>query len=312
VGDGADPRQFGREVVEYLRGLLLIKQGAGTRLLNATAEQATDMEATAERVPIKRLLRAIHLFNEAVTDVKSGLQVIPQLPLEMALVESILETAAPEVLTGPPAQQSPTPPASSSPPPVQPKPRVHRVAEQPDPSRALSEAEGVAGEGADPSAPSPAPTADVEAGAPAEAEPIPEPLATAGLPTLEQVEGAWDQVLQEVRQRNPMTQGLLNTGCTPADVQGNEIVVTFPYPFLREKLQNLQRKMEIQDALSAVLGTKCSVKLVLASDYTPHQRTSSAVPATSPDQTPALGNQALDKISEWAAERGGQTTVVQS
>ncbi len=80
VGDGADPRQFGREVVEYLRGLLLIQEGAGTRLLNATAEQAAEMEALAQRMSAGRLLRAIRLFNEAATDLRRGLQAIPQLP----------------------------------------------------------------------------------------------------------------------------------------------------------------------------------------------------------------------------------------
>ncbi len=63
VGDGADPRQFGREVVEYLRGVLLVNQGAGTRLLNATAEQAAGMEALAQRMPTGQLLQAIRLFN---------------------------------------------------------------------------------------------------------------------------------------------------------------------------------------------------------------------------------------------------------
>ncbi|MGD8794258.1 MAG: DNA polymerase III subunit gamma/tau, partial [Anaerolineae bacterium] len=96
LADGADPRQFGHEVVEYLRALLLIHQGAGTRLLRTTAEQAAQMEALAAEMPVQRLVNAIRLFNQAVTDLRRGFQTIPQLPLEMALVESLLDAPAPQ------------------------------------------------------------------------------------------------------------------------------------------------------------------------------------------------------------------------
>jgi DNA polymerase-3 subunit gamma/tau len=312
VADGADPRQFGREVVEYLRGLLLVKQGAGTRLLNATAEQAAEMEALAERVPDARLLRAIRLFNEAVTDVKSGLQVVPQLPLELALVESISEEAAPQAAVQPPGDQEPRSPAdrplpnrlqaapSSS--PVQPESQVRRVAEQP--------------------AATPASPPEAQVTAPARVESMPESTTSAGLLTLAQVESAWNQVLNVVRLRNPTTQGVLNTGCKPVEVNGDEIVVTFPFPFLREKLRDPQRKSEIQDALSEVFRTDCRLKLVLASEYAPqqqapHRQAPSAPPAQEPEQAPALDEkapaldeQALDQIDRWAKERGGQTTII--
>ena len=38
---------------------------------------------------------------------------------------------------------------------------------------------------------------------------------------------------------------------------GMEVVVTFPYPFLRDKLGDPQRRAEIQDALSEALGLAC-------------------------------------------------------
>jgi len=281
VGDGAEPRQFGREVVEYLRGLLLVKQGAGTRLLNATAEQAAEMEALAERMPLGRLLRAIRLFNGAATDLKSGLQTIPQLPLEMALVESILEQAAPAASASPPRQGEPTVRTPSPP-----QPEARRVAESPVP----------------------APAADLgtRAESVGRAEPVSESPPPVGGLALEQVEQAWDRVLRIVRQRNPTTQAVLNTGCKPVEVSGDEIVVTFPFPFLREKLGDPQRKTEIQDALSEVLQTKCRLKLVLFKEYTSRQQ--AQPPASS---ATALDDKALDKISRWAAERGGQATIVQ-
>ncbi len=270
MDDGADPRQLGREVVEYLRGLLLVREGAGTRLLNATAEQAAQMEAQAGRIPMARLLRAIRLFNEAANDLKSGLQTIPQLPLEMALVESLLEQGAPVV--------SPLPARQEEVAPAPPRPEVRHLA---------------------------GPQASYQAG----------PLAEAGSPsgaplTLERVQQAWDQVLQVVRQRNPTTHGVLNTGCKPVEVCGDEIVVTFPFPFLRDKLGDPQRRDEIHQALSGVLHTRCRVRLVLASEYVPGQPPSPAAPEAAASGLP-LDDQALDQISRWAAERGGQATIVQ-
>jgi DNA polymerase-3 subunit gamma/tau len=285
VGDGADPRQFGREVVEVLRGLLLVREGAGTRLLNATAEQAAEMEALAERFSVERLLRAIHLFNEAATDLKRGLQTIPQLPLEMALVESIVEQGGPQAGEPPSLQQE------AKPMPARPQGEVRRVAEQP--------------------APAPAPSLAAQT-RPAEAEGTAPPRQADAL-TLVQVEQAWDQVLQAVRQRNPTTQAVLNTGCRPVEVAENEIVVTFPFPFLREKLGDPQRKTEIQDALVEVLRTKCRLRLVLAAEYTPRVHSAPAAatpePNSAPDAQP-LDEQALGKLARWAEERGGQAKIV--
>ena len=251
VGDGADPRQFGREVVEYLRDVLLINQGTGVRLLNATAEQAAEMEVLAQRMPTEQLLRAIRLFNDAVTDVKSGLQMIPQLPLELALVESITGAAGTEATsqTKNELQQAParTPVAS----PATPKVEGHRVAESP---------------AAEP-APAPAPAQPVTSTS--KAEPVAQGSSDSRPLTLEAVQRSWDQVLVAVRQRNPTAEGALRSGCTPVEVTGNQVVVTFPYSFLRDKLGDPQRKVEIQDALSEVVGGSCHVKLVLASEYVP-------------------------------------------
>ena len=281
VGDGADPRQFGREVVEYLRGLLLIREGTGTRLLNATAEQAAVMEALAERFPVERLLRALRLFNEAGTGLKRGLQTIPQLPLEMALVESILEPVLVEAAVQPVAQ---APQAAL----VTPKPEARRVAESPAPVSPSVE----------PSPPAPTPE-------------TPPPATSLGL---ERVRESWREVLQAVRRRNPTTYGALNTDCEPVEASGNEVVITFPHAFLRQKLNDPQRKEEIQAALAEVLQLNCRIRFVLASEYTPHQPAKPVLPASSTAgaANPAPDGQVPDEITRWATERGGQAKVVPS
>jgi DNA polymerase-3 subunit gamma/tau len=86
VDGGADPRQFGRQVVEHLRQVLLIKM-AGETLVDATEERRVVLRDQAEAIARKALLTAIRAFNTAVQDWQGGWQ--PQLPLELAFLESI-------------------------------------------------------------------------------------------------------------------------------------------------------------------------------------------------------------------------------
>jgi DNA polymerase-3 subunit gamma/tau len=85
VDEGADPAQFGRQMVEFLRNLLLA-QTAGPALLDTTSEMKQTLMGLATKISRAALVRAIKEFNAAVNDLKKGWQ--PQLPLELALVQS--------------------------------------------------------------------------------------------------------------------------------------------------------------------------------------------------------------------------------
>lgn len=294
IADGADPRQFARETVEYLRGLLLIREGASVGLLNLTAEQAAEVETLAGRMPLPLVLRGIRLFSEAVTTLKrGGLETIPQLPLEMALVEASLGESTPggtrrptdpvqarraTPLDEPSHRSAPAPPAA--------KPRV---AEKP----------------------APIPKPDTDPAPAAELEPASTHVVPPGQLSLAQVQDAWPSVLQAVRKRNPAAEGALRTQCQPVEVHGSEIVVTFPYPFLREKLGDPQRMQEIQEALTEVFQSNYRVKLALASEYEPRQEAEPAAQQSTPS-SPGMVDPAVDRITKWAKEHGGETTVIES
>lgn len=132
VGDGMDPRRFTHEVVEYLRGLMLVKLGDGSGLLNLPEETLERMKAQAKRADRARLVRATMLFNSALVDIKRGLLDIPQLPLELAFVETI-ESAPAETVA--PAETAAAKPASSATPkPPTPAPAPSRPVPKPAPS----------------------------------------------------------------------------------------------------------------------------------------------------------------------------------
>jgi DNA polymerase-3 subunit gamma/tau len=86
LDSGSDPRQFARQIVDYLRSLLLVTMGNAAQV-DATAEIRSQMARHAQALTVAELLRVIQAFNQAATETRSSWQ--PSLPLEMAFIEAI-------------------------------------------------------------------------------------------------------------------------------------------------------------------------------------------------------------------------------
>jgi DNA polymerase-3 subunit gamma/tau len=86
LDSGSDPRQFARQIVEYLRSLLLVAMGNAAQV-DATAEVRSQMARHAQALSVADLLRVIQAFNQAATETRSSWQ--PALPLEIAFIEAI-------------------------------------------------------------------------------------------------------------------------------------------------------------------------------------------------------------------------------
>lgn len=120
VDGGADPRQFCRQTVEHLRQMMLVKMG-GSDLVDVSAERLEAVRRQSEAIGRKALLGAIRAFNGAIQEWQGGWQ--PQLPLELAFLESIKPVVEDEPLPAPrPAyvrtqddMPKPLPPAAPAP-----------------------------------------------------------------------------------------------------------------------------------------------------------------------------------------------------
>jgi DNA polymerase-3 subunit gamma/tau len=86
LDSGSDPRQFARQVVDYLRNLLLVRLGNADQV-DATPELRAQMARHAQGFDLPELLRLIRVFNQAANEARNAWQ--PSLPLEMALVEAL-------------------------------------------------------------------------------------------------------------------------------------------------------------------------------------------------------------------------------
>jgi DNA polymerase III subunit gamma/tau len=82
---GADPVQLGRQIVEYMRNLMLVQTG-GPSLVDVSNELRATLQQQATAFTPGTLIRAVRAFNTAIMESRSGWQ--PQLPLELALIES--------------------------------------------------------------------------------------------------------------------------------------------------------------------------------------------------------------------------------
>jgi len=83
---GSDPRQLARQVVDYLRDLLLMRMGNAAQI-EATPELRIQMARHAQAFTPAELLRVIRAFNSAAVEGRGAW--MPSLPLEMAFIEAL-------------------------------------------------------------------------------------------------------------------------------------------------------------------------------------------------------------------------------
>ena len=120
LDSGSDPRQLARQIVDYLRDILLARMGNADQV-DALPEVRVQMARHAQAFPVDQLLRMIRAFNHAAGEARGAWQ--PGLPLEIAFIES----AQSEVVQSPEQAANPVPaprqPAST----VKPKPQARPV-----------------------------------------------------------------------------------------------------------------------------------------------------------------------------------------
>ena len=240
VDNGADPRQLAREIVEYLRGLLLIKSGSGDAL-TLTVEAQAEMAQRAGQFSADQLVRAIRLFNQAAFELRASAH--PTLPLEIALVEATLEEVAAPRSSAPSA----APPRRAAPPPANPKPETRatppaKSAAQPSaPSQTVHQPNEPVTEASQPYAPG-----------------------VSGSLSVDRLRADWGNVLARVRPFNKTTEALLRDA-DPIKVEGDLITLGFHYQNHADRFEKqADGKALIEKALSEIFQQKCRVKCVLS------------------------------------------------
>ena len=261
LDSGSDARQFARQVVEYLRGLLLVRMN-NAALIDATAEMRAQMADHAGRFDTAGLLEAIRAFNAAAADTRSNWQ--PGLGLELALAEAVSEKPAPVVtVVQAPAAQSVVHPTAQ--PVFQPAARSEQPAAPvaaPASQRATAKAEAQA------------PRAQTEKTAGTAEKPPAEHSgeATGQGADLGQIRQGWARIRQVVRQRSALTAAALNS-CRTFTIKDGILVLGYQNDLLKSKMETEDNLALLKAALQGVLGVSMPVRCVVIGNKTTWKRT---------------------------------------
>ena len=233
--DGVDLRQFNLGLVEYLRGLLLVKSGCG-EALDVTSEDLAEMSSLASNAPMDYLLKAVKSFStiDFPSDNYSALS------LEMALVDCALSTQAgqerPTVTTPPEAEDAPqmTRPADGVEADVP-------VALDPDkvgneiPGEVLAAVSGAGIPGKD----------------------IPQDI--------NYVRSRWREFIKSLRGEGSSgnLDAFLRSACDPMALEADTLVLGFYYSFHREKIEDAKYRHLVEKKLKEVFGRPYKIRCVL-------------------------------------------------
>ncbi|HEX6386510.1 MAG TPA: DNA polymerase III subunit gamma/tau [Anaerolineae bacterium] len=247
LASGTDARQFCRQMVAYLRQLLLLQAAGPDLILEGTAEEKADMLAQAQRASRPGLIEAIKRFNEAALTPAGSWQ--PQLPLELAFIELLPATPAPTA--GQPRKK----PAAVA---------AEAVEEQTRPEAAAKEAPAESEEVVSAAEPvSPEPVAETPVAATKE-----DRQQDSRSPSLKLVTSHWRELVTQAGEHNKNLPALLNMG-KPLATEGNVVVLGFDFPIFKEKFDNTPGAAQLLgEIISNLTGVHCSVRCVITSEYT--------------------------------------------
>jgi DNA polymerase-3 subunit gamma/tau len=104
AAQGADLRQFTRDLVERLRALMLLKAGGDRELIDVTDDDMAALEHQAAAGELGALLHWVKLFSGLDHQLRTS--AYGQLPLELAVVEAIAAPASPATHSASPSTGS--------------------------------------------------------------------------------------------------------------------------------------------------------------------------------------------------------------
>jgi len=259
--DGLDLKQFNRELVEYLRGLLLIKTGSD-EAVDSTAEDIAELKELAAKASLTQILKAVKLFGQ----LEIGFDNYSTLPLELALVDCALsseeeeESYTPQYESPPPKPPITKPEAVSAPTP--------EAAIPPATKQPIAEPEPVS---------APAPEAAIP---PATKQPIaePEPVSAPAPPAPEtaitppepgrelvQLRQNWKGIIDQAPEsikKSAAAAILRSADVKPVAIEDDTIVLTSKYDFYKEQIEKPENQRIAEEIVSNYLGRPYHVRCI--------------------------------------------------
>ena len=254
--DGLDLRQFNRELTEYLRSLLLIKTSADAAI-DFTTEELAELKELADSASITRILKAVKLFGQLKIDLDN----YSTLPLELALIDSIISPEEEKEIPAEPIRRKPPTSKKPVPPPETPVPKPPATAPvpvpEPEPPAIVPAPEP------EPTATTPAPTPESETPTVSETTATAKPASTDH--EVEPVSFNWRQVIEHAPEntRKSLAMAILRSaGVKPVAVEGDTVVLAFRYAYHINQIERTENKRIAEEIISHTMGRPCHIRCV--------------------------------------------------
>lgn len=259
VAQGADARQIALDVVSCLRDLMLLRTSERlTDLVDASPETLPEFIKLAEGLSPPRIVELIRIFQPG-PPARGGFR--PQLPLEMAIVEAegrfgsvASDARSAAVAPGLTRRPEPREPIGAR---RQDEPvRIADSGPPPEPVAVSAIPDAVARTDAD--APRTAASTDI---APA---PPPPPAAPQPGILVHEARRRWNDILDLCGVKSRSLQAVLRSG-QPVGSEDGTLVLGFPYPFHRERVEDQRNRSVVEEVVGQVLGQKIQIRCTQSS-----------------------------------------------
>ncbi len=247
--DGFDLKQLNRELIAYLRGLLLLKTGYDNDL-DFTPEETTVLAELAGKSTVEQILKAIKVFGKLELNLDS----YSTLPLELAMVDCSLSSQ--EVNPSPAAKPQP---AATYVKPLKSTPAAHQAKKNIEPEPVILTE----------------PDNDKNVEVPLDSnkevkEEAIEPLTAVNEPKdygnkLEYLCANWKKVIEHAPdnvKRSPALAILRSAGVKPTAFDDNIVVLSFRFPVHKDKIEEPENNKIAAKIIANFIGHSCEVRCI--------------------------------------------------
>lgn len=225
--DGLDLRQFNRELVDYLRDLLLVKSGTA-EVVDVTSDDLAEMKNLVAGTSLDYLLTAIKCFSE----IDFRLNNYSPLPMELALVDCVLSAAEERQLV------------------------------QPELSGAREKARGTSHST---KLVKPPPEAEVPSSKPTESLEIPKEAPPQRPSQIDYLRSRWKEFINAMRGEGSKgnLDAFLRSACEPLAIEDDTLVLGFYHDFHKKYIEDPKYKHLVEKKLKDVFGQSYQIRCVL-------------------------------------------------
>ena len=243
--DGVNLKHLTKNIISYLRNLLILKANSPNQENQPplTQEQRETAKKILAQTSLEQLLKLTDIFQKCLNSFKDT--PIPQLPLELAIIEWHITHTPTPTQTIPAAVISPAVPAAPQ----------QQLTPMPPTAAAPQSFNTNQSSNAPAAASAPLPSSQTSAAAPnpKNIPPIPLPL--------ENFLEKWSAILEAVKPQNHSIVAFLSN-CVPCGILGNQLYIKTKYDFYKEKLNEPNNRLTIAKQIATIMNVALNIMFV--------------------------------------------------